>query len=129
MTSAIRTNPELWEKIKKRVLKSPKGGVSGKWSARKAQLAVSLYKKSGGKYRGKKSSNNSLVKWGKEDWGYINKSKKSGRYLPKKVRDCLSPREKRTENRLKGTKRGEWVPYSKSVSRKVSKVVSRSRKK
>lgn len=134
--TSIRTKPELWEKVKKIVIKSPKGGVSGKWSARKAQLAVALYKKKGGGYKGKKSPRNSLVKWTKEDWGYINenkkskrksKSKKSGRYLPKKVREQLTPREKQIENRLKGTKRGKWVPYSKSVAKKVSKVVSRKR--
>ena len=46
--SAKRTNPKLWEKVKKSVKRSPKGGKPNMWSARKAQLAVALYKKKGG---------------------------------------------------------------------------------
>ena len=79
----IRTNPALWEKVKKSVRNSSKGGKPGTWSARKAQLSVLLYKKRGGGYKGKKSKSNSLVRWTKQDWGYINKKKKSGRYLPR----------------------------------------------
>jgi hypothetical protein len=130
--TTIRTNPRLWENVKKSVLRSSKGGEPGKWSARKAQLSVALYKKRGGGYKGKKSPSNSLVRWTKEDWGYIDDNKKSrksrkrsGRYLPKKVRDQLTPSEKRIENKRKGTRRGEWVPYSKSVAKKVSRLISR----
>jgi hypothetical protein len=89
------------------------------WSARKAQLAVAEYKKSGGGYIGRKSSSNSLVKWTKQDWGYIKG--RSGRYLPRKVRENLTPREKARENRLKGSRRGVRVPYSRSVRAKVRK--------
>lgn len=127
MSQTIRTDPKLWEKTKKQVLRSPKGGMKDKWSARKAQLAVAIYKKKGGKYKGKKSRSNSLVKWSNEDWDYITKGKKSGRYLPKKVRDTLTPREKRLENKIKGTKKGEWVPYSDTVRKKVSRLISRRR--
>ena len=64
-----RTDEMLWEKIKKRVIDSNTEGTSaGKWSARKAQLSVRLYKKAGGRYRGEKSSSNSLVKWGQQKW-------------------------------------------------------------
>ncbi len=65
--TATRTDPDLWERVKKSVIKSPKGGPAGKWSARKAQIAVALYKKSGGRYKGKKSEKNSLV----IDWGTL----------------------------------------------------------
>lgn len=145
-----RTKPQLWEKVKKSVLRSPKGGVRGKWSARKAQLAVALYKKKGGGYLGKKSRSNSLTRWTREDWGYINdeskkskkgkksvrkgkrkskgKSKPKGRYLPKKVRDQLTTSEKKRENRLKGTKKGKWIPYSRSVRKKVSSYLKKSRR-
>ena len=150
--SAERTDPSLWERVKKRVLKSPKGGPSGKWSARKAQLAVALYKKSGGRYKGQKSSRNSLVRWTREKWGYINDTDKetrktrkktrktsrkkssprrgryrnaqsppSGRYLPLRVRQHLTPAEKRRENRKKGTKQGQHIPYSESVLKKFRK--------
>lgn len=42
MTSAKRTDPALWEQIKKKVMKGSKDGKAGQWSARKAQLAVKL---------------------------------------------------------------------------------------
>ena len=149
--SPMRTNPALWERVKTIVKKSPKGGKPNTWSARKAQLAVAMYKKKGGGYRGAKKSCNSLTKWSKEDWGYINadsdlkkgksknKSKNKspygryrretqspyGRYLPRKVREQLTPRERQLENRLKGRKRGVHVPYSKSVLKKLNKVVNK----
>jgi hypothetical protein len=40
----------------------------GGHSARAMQLATKYYKESGGRYEGKKSSNNRLSKWSKEDW-------------------------------------------------------------
>jgi hypothetical protein len=120
--TAIRNDPELWERVKRSIKK-------GGWSARKSQLAVALYKKKGGTYKGPKKSCNSLSKWTREDWGYISKSnnksknKRKGRYLPKKVRDMLTPYEKRKENRLKGNKVGQKIPYSKSVLKKIRKVL------
>ena len=42
------TKPGLRERIKDRVMKGTKGGKSGQWSARKAQLVASEYKKAGG---------------------------------------------------------------------------------
>jgi hypothetical protein len=125
--TAIRNDPELWERVKRSIRK-------GGWSARKSQLAVALYKKKGGTYKGPKKSCNSLSKWTREDWGYIsdnknksnrrNKStKRKGRYLPKKVREMLTPYEKRKENRLKGNKVGQKIPYSKSLLKKIRKVL------
>jgi hypothetical protein len=35
---------------------------------------VKAYKSAGGKFKGKKSRNNSLSKWSREKWDYINKS-------------------------------------------------------
>ena len=77
---------------------------------------------SGGKFKGKKSRNNSLSKWSREKWDYIspkNRKSKRGRYLPEKVRKSLTPKERRSENRRKGSKRGKWVSYSKSVAKKM----------
>ncbi len=122
MSTAQRTKPELWEQVKKKVLKGSKGGPANKWSARKAQLAVAEYKAKGGGYKGKKSPNNSLVKWSREKWDYISSSgkrSKTGRYLPEKVRKMLSPSEKKKENKLKGSRRGKWVSYSPSVLKKM----------
>jgi hypothetical protein len=118
--SAIRTNPKLWELIKSQVLNDSKGGVSGKWSARKAQIAVAKYKSRGGSYKGNKSKCNSLTKWSKEDWGYVGKQGQS-RYLPHIVRSHLSPSEKRIENRKKGSRKGRWISYSSSVDKKMRK--------
>lgn len=117
-----RTNPKLWEQVKKKVLRGSKGGPANKWSARKAQLSVFEYKRLGGGYKGKKSPRNSLVKWTREKWDYISPSgrkSKKGRYLPEKVRRSLSPKEKRIENKRKGSKRGQWISYSPSVVRKM----------
>ena len=122
--TAVKSNPRLWESVKKKIKAGSKGGPKGKWSARKAQLSVAEYKKRGGKYKGKKSSCNSLSKWSREKWGYVkgsNAKKHRGRYLPEKVRRMLTPKERRSENKRKGSKRGKWVKYSKSVNRKMKK--------
>ncbi len=124
--SATRSNPKLWEKIKKQVLKGSEGGPPNKWSARKAQLSVAKYKSSGGKYIGKKSKYNSLTKWSREKWGYVdekgsNPKQHKGRYLPEIVRKHLTKKEKEIENKKKGSKRGKWVPYSRSVTKKMRK--------
>ena len=63
------TKPGMRERIKDRIMTGSKGGKPGQWSARKAQLLVQEYEKSGGDYRGGKGkSQKSLEKWGKEKW-------------------------------------------------------------
>jgi hypothetical protein len=63
------TKPALRERIKKRITEGSKGGKPGQWSARKAQLVASEYKKAGGGYKGGEGEKQkSLKKWGKEDW-------------------------------------------------------------
>ena len=123
-----RTKPKLWSSIVSRVKRGSKGGKRGVWSARKSQLAVQLYKKAGGGYRGRKSSSNSLTKWSKQDWGYVSsrdaKKPRSqrGRYLPKKVRESLTKGQKAYTNRKKreATKKGKTrASYTKRVARKV----------
>ena len=66
---AKKSNPALWNRIVSSVKSGTKGGDAGQWSARKAQLAVAKYKEGGGKYSGKKSSDNNLSKWTKQEWG------------------------------------------------------------
>jgi hypothetical protein len=92
-TTAKRSDPELWDKVKEEVTAGDKGGEKGEWSARKAQLAVSEYKKRGGGYLGKKDPHNSLHEWSDEEWG-TKSGKPSGetheRYLPKAAREALS---------------------------------------
>ena len=63
------TKPELRERIKDRVMAGSKGGKPGQWSARKAQLVASEYKKAGGGYKGGEGEKQKdLKKWGKEKW-------------------------------------------------------------
>lgn len=128
--TARKTNPTLWKKIVAKVKAGDKGGPKGHWSARKAQLAVLQYKKAHGSYLGKKTSKNDLVKWTKQDWGYVTASdekkprKKRGRYLPKSVRSKLTLSEKKTTNQQKreANRKGKVkAKYSKSIARKVRK--------
>ena len=85
-----KTNPKLWDTVKKKVTAADKGGKPGQWSARKAQLAVGEYKAEGGGYEGKKSADNHLSQWTHEEWG-TKSGKESGktgeRYLPKAARE------------------------------------------
>lgn len=94
--TAERTDPGLWERVKAEVTRGDKGGAPGQWSARKAQMAVQAYKKAGGGYAGRKSKDNSLEQWQREDWG-TRSGRKSGetgeRYLPRKARDALTKDE------------------------------------
>jgi hypothetical protein len=95
--SAKRTDDALWERVKARVTNMDTAGTAaGQWSARKAQMAVRLYKEEGGGYVGKKSSSNSLVKWSKQDWTTKSgqpSSKTGERYLPRKAVESLSSEE------------------------------------
>ena len=77
-----------------------------------------------------KKSQRSLKKWTAQKWDYISKGDKKkpkskrGRYLPKSVRDSLSPSQKAYENRKKrkATKAGKSrAKYSKSVRKKMRK--------
>lgn len=121
MSISIKSNPTLWEKIKKKYIRGNKGGLPGTNSARKMQMAVKEYKQKGGKYLGKISPKNSMRKWTREDWGYISGNKR-GRYLPRKVRLSLTPEEKKRENRRKGTKKGVRIRYSESLKKKMRKL-------
>ena len=46
------TKPTMRKNIFNRVKAGGKGGAPGQWSARKAQMVASAYKKAGGGYRG-----------------------------------------------------------------------------
>ena len=60
---AKKKHPEKWAAAKRKARKK-----MGGHSARAMQLATKIYKESGGKYEGKKSSKNKLSKWSREDW-------------------------------------------------------------
>ena len=124
--TATKTKSDLWKRIVASVKAGSKGGRPGQWSARKAQIATARYKKSGGGYKGEKSSKNSLSKWSKQKWrtsdGKPSKGKK--RYLPDAAWKSLSKSEKAATNRAKakGNKKGkQFVKQPKSVAKKVVK--------
>ncbi len=126
MSTAKKTNPSLWNKIVSDVKSSSKGGDSGEWSARKAQLAVQKYKASGGGYEGPKKADNSLAKWTDQKWRTSDNTPSEGkkRYLPDKAWSALSSGEKAATNRAKaeGNKTGkQFVAQPKSIAKKVSK--------
>ena len=125
-STAEKTDPALWEKVKEEITAGDKGGEKGEWSARKAQMAVGEYKKRGGGYRGRKDPHNHLVEWGQEDWG-TKSGRKSGetheRYLPKEAREALSADEyKRTTAKKRAdTKKGkQFSAQPKDVATKTA---------
>jgi hypothetical protein len=124
MSSAEKTDPSKWKAIVSRVKSSTKGGDPGEWSARKAQLATQQYKKSGGGYKGPKSSDNSLAKWTDQKWRTSDNTPSEGkkRYLPDKAWGALSSGEKAATNRAKaaGNKAGkQFVAQPKTIARKT----------
>lgn len=125
--TSTKTKPELWKRIVSEVKAGSSGGNSGQWSARKAQLAVARYKKAGGGYVGKKSSNNSLSKWSKQKWRTKSgkPSLKTGeRYLPEKAIKNMSDKDykKTTAAKRKGMKQGkQFVKQPKTIAKKVKK--------
>lgn len=121
MPAAERTDEKLWQKIRKKWLAGEKGGVAGKWNARKAQLAVLEYKRRGGGYVGKKKRDNSLAVWTREDWGYVD-GDADGRYLPAAVREKLTPKQRAATNRAKKkVGKGAVAPWEPAVAKAFAK--------
>ena len=126
MAKATKKNPALWKRIVSQVKAGTKGGDAGEWSARKAQLAVSLYKKAGGSYAGPKRST-SLSKWTQQNWRTKSgkpSSETGERYLPEKAIKSLSSAEYAATSRAKreGTAKGkQFVAQPKSIAKKVMK--------
>jgi hypothetical protein len=128
--TAKKTDPKLWERVKKEVTGSEKGGRKGQWSARKAQLASAEYKKKGGGYKGPKTADNHLSQWTKEEWNTKSgrASRSSGeRYLPRKSRERLSDEEyaRTTAKKRRDTAAGKQFS---SQPRDVAEKAARSRK-
>jgi hypothetical protein len=120
--------------VKREVTAGSKGGKPGQWSARKAQLAVALYKQRGGGYWGAKDPGNALAKWTREKW-----RTKSGRpsletgerYLPSRAIAVLTDAEYAATSRAKraGMRKGQqFVPQPEDVALKV-RAYRRNRKK
>ena len=124
---AEKSDPKLWEKVKQKVTRSSKGGKSGQWSARKAQLAVQEYKHKGGGYAGEKAADNSLQQWQEEEWGIESgkPSRETGeRYLPKKAREALTNNEDRRTSEKKRADSGKGHQFSaqpQDIAKKAAK--------
>ena len=125
-TTAEKTDPALWEKVKAEVTAGAKGGEAGQWSARKAQLAVREYKAAGGGYKGEKDPHNHLAEWTAEEWGTKsgNDSHETGeRYLPKAAREALTDEEykRSTAKKRADTEQGkQFSAQPKDVAAKTS---------
>ncbi|MFP4338891.1 MAG: Rho termination factor N-terminal domain-containing protein [Cyclobacteriaceae bacterium] len=122
------TKPDLREDLKEKIKNSDKGGKKGQWSARKSQLLVKEYEKKGGDYKKDKKDEaaKSLESWTEQDWqtiegeGEARQDGKTKRYLPKKVWNKLSDKEKREAERTKqkASKEGkQFVPWTNAIKR------------
>ncbi|WP_299784376.1 Rho termination factor N-terminal domain-containing protein [uncultured Marivita sp.] len=125
MSSAKKTDPDLWEEVKEEFMQSDKGGDPGQWSARKAQLAVQEYKKRGGGYEddGPDQEDTDLHEWTEEDWGTKSgdTSDNTGeRYLPKNVRMLLTEDEYARSTQKKKDGAQQFVDQPDDVKDKVS---------
>ena len=126
--SAKRANPILWQHVLDEVKNGNLAGPAGTWNARKAQLAVALYKKRGGTYVGPPQTTNKLAIWTKEDWGYVD-GKPGNRYLPKEVRDKLTPSQKRAENAAKKRATAEHKQYAQYAKTETAHAVMNTKAK
>jgi hypothetical protein len=103
------TKPDLREKIKKQVMAGDKGGRTGQWSARKAQLVAHEYEAQGGGYQHPRSdAQKSLKKWGDERWHTAEgeqavQGDTTHRYLPDAAWKELSPKQRKATDKKKVT--------------------------
>jgi hypothetical protein len=132
------SDPALRERLKKKILKGTKGGRSGQWSARKAQLLAAEYKGAGGRYtRPPSQAQESLQKWTEEEWATSDGGKAvqgttTRRYLPKKAWEKLSPGQKAATNKKKtaASKTGkQFVANTKAAADARKKVTAKVAKK
>ncbi|KAK7558122.1 hypothetical protein IWX92DRAFT_339157 [Phyllosticta citricarpa] len=131
------TDPELREQVKEEIKEGDKGGAPGQWSARKAQMMASEYKKRGGDYTTSKDeqdqSQKNLSKWTDEEWqtkegsGHAKQSDGTEkRYLPKKAWENMSEGEKEETEKAKveGGKQGKQFVGNSDKAKKSRKKAS-----
>ena len=106
------TEPTLRKRLKEQVQAGDKGGKPGQWSARKAQLLVREYEKTGGGYVDdghRTPQQQHLQSWGEQDWGTKGGTRARGRegtsrYLPEVAWKLLSKAERdATEGKKKNS--------------------------
>jgi len=111
-----RLNPKLWEKAKKMALEK----FNNKFSARMFQYAGKIYRDLGGKYTKELSENQkSLKKWTSEDW---NRDIPQGRYLPKAIREQLTPDEYLRSSIAKMKGKTQYVKQPEDIVKKIRKL-------
>lgn len=120
---ANRKDPGVWETCK--TLACTEGGMCDH-SARKMQWAVHCYKRSGGRYVGRRRSSNKLRQWTAQKWRTASGRKSKGRlrYLPDEAWSNLTPEQIRRTNRYKreGYRKGkQWVNQPSDVARIASR--------
>lgn len=102
---AGRSDPELWERSKKRAIRK----MGGRFSARAMQEAGRIYRDEGGTYCGpKQAAQRSLTKWTGEDWQTATGEKACRKVGRKTVCDRYLPREawsKLTKSEQEATRR------------------------
>ncbi len=132
--TAAYTKPELREKLKDKIKSGDKGGRPGQWSARKAQLLATEYKKEGGDYKegGKSEGQKHLQSWTEEKWQTADgkaaiQGKTTSRYLPKKAWDKLSPAEKKSTDAKKkaGSRAGKQFVANTAPAKKARKAATK----
>lgn len=129
------SNPQMRERLKNRIMSGTKGGKSGQWSARKAQLLAQAYEKAGGGYTGPKTSKQkSLSKWTSEKWTTSDKKpaiRNSGttRYLPEKAWTKLTPAQKRATNqkKVKASRQGRQFVSNTPAAKRAGRTVRKSK--
>jgi len=124
------------KRIVSKVRAGSRGGKSGQWSARKAQLSVNMYKKAGGGYKGRRSSNNSLRKWTQQRWrtrsgknSILGPGATGERYLPEKAIRKLSRKEYSSTTRAKRRslkKRKQYSKQPKKIARRLKRLTGRT---
>lgn len=118
------TQPDLRERLKKRIMAGDKGGLPGEWSARKAQLLAAEYEKAGGGYTGNRSASQRLLsRWTRQDWR--TKSGKPSletgeRYLPAAAIAALSSAEYAETSRAKRQATGQFSRQPKRIAKKTA---------
>ena len=85
---------------------------------------LAKYKAAGGGYKGRKSPQNALVRWTKQDWRTKSgrpSSETGERYLPAKAIKALTPSEYASSTRAKRRSSAKREQYSRQPSRIAKK--------
>ncbi|KAK7527541.1 uncharacterized protein IWZ02DRAFT_511278 [Phyllosticta citriasiana] len=119
------TDPELREQVKEEIKEGDKGGAPGQWSARKAQMMASEYKKRGGDYTTSKDEQDQSQK-NLSDGHAKQSDGTEKRYLPKKAWENMSEgkKEETEKAKVEGGKQGKQFVGNSDKAKKSRKKAS-----